>query len=295
MSSAAVREFPNPSGIARAWFAAAILAAGVFFLPVRASCAEVNRLEPKALYLRTNMDVRSQVMFYKPPGPQAGDAARKAAVLLFSGEAGWRPLQQDTASYMAAEGHPVLGIDAIAYFKKRLDRGQWAADLEALRLFLNEQAGRPKDSPVALAGFYFGAKIIPFILNRTGAKGVIGTLLIAPDRQGFEVYRVGIRLKIPGPPEEQFDVAEEIRHMPPVPTAMLQGAEDSEGESRDLFVLLKGPRKLVPILGGDRQFHEVRDIYFTRVGQALGWMEDLERTESSSEPASGSAKPETIK
>ncbi len=276
-------------------FAAAILAAGVFFQPVPASCAEVDSVEPKFLYLRTNMDVKTPVMYYAPAGPRAGAAARRAAVIIFSGAAGWMPLQQDTASYMAGAGHPVLGLESSTYFRKRLDRDQWAADWNALLSFLNEQAGRPKDAPVVLAGFYFGAKMIPFILNRVGARGVIGTLLISPDRQGFEVYRIGIKMKIPGPPEELFDVAEEVRRMPAVPTALIQGAQDSEGESRELFPLLKGPRKLVPILGGDRQFHDVRDVYFTRVGQALDWMEDFERPESSPAPASGAAEPETIK
>src|SRR5262249_18125047 len=178
-----------------AWLLAALLADLAVCSPPR---AEVTRLEPKTLYLRTNMDVKTPLYLYAPTGPRPDYAARRVAIILFSGDAGWRPLQEDSASYLAAKGRYVLGVDATSYFRKSLEREEWTEDLTALRSLLNEQAGRPREAPLVLGGFFFGARMVPFMINRAGAAGVMGTLLIAPDRHGVEVYRLSVMLKLPG-------------------------------------------------------------------------------------------------
>ncbi len=244
--------------------------------------AAVRRLIPKTVYLKTSMDPQTASYLYAPPMTESkpGEAAaggrapaRPAAVILFSGEWGWKPLPQDACSHLAAEGRHVLGIDSSEYFKKATTGPALAGDLEVFRTYVNEQAGKGKGEPVLLIGYSYGAEMVPYILNRGGGAGVKGILLVAPDRSGAAVCRVTVLLKMPGPPEEAFDVGEEIKGMPPIPVAIMQGALDSLAAAPALLPLARGPRLYVPIEGGDRQFRQVRDLFFGQVSQSLRWLE----------------------
>jgi dienelactone hydrolase len=262
------------------------------------SGAAVRRLTPKTVQLKTSMDPQMDAYLYAPPATEAepGKAAagRPTAVIFFSGEWGWKPLPQDACSHLAAQGRHVLGIDSTDYFKRLTSGPALAADLEAFRAFVNEQGGRAKDDPVLLVGYSFGAEMIPYILGRGGARGVRGALLVAPDRSGAAVYRVVIQLKMPSPPDETFDVGEEIRRMPPIPVAIMQGTLDTLAAGSVLLPLARGPRLFVPIEGGDRQFRQVRDPFFAQLAQALRWLENAPaaaaETAREPEPASGPAE-----
>ncbi len=223
--------------------------------------------------------VERLITFLYAPAARTGAAIATPAtppvpVIFFSGEWGWRPLLQDTASFLVSEGRCVLGIDSTDYFKRMLDGPAWASDLETLRGFINEKAGRPKDAPVILAGHSYGAEMVPYILNRAGTRGVLGALLVAPGPRGAATYRVSIQLKLPPPEDEAFDVGYEMHRLPPIPVVAIQGTVDEEGASKDLVEMLRGPRLFVPIVGGDRQFRGSKDLFFPQVTQALRWIEE---------------------
>lgn len=233
--------------------------------------------------MRTQQVERLITFIYTPPAaagrvggatPDATPAPPPVPVIFISGEWGWRPLPQDIASLLAAEGRTVLGIDSSDYFKKMLDRTAWASDLEVFRALVNEKAGRPKDAPVILAGHAYGAEMIPYILNRAGTAGVLGALLVAPGARGAATYRVAIQLKLPPPEDEAFDVAYEMHRLPPIPVVAIQGTVDQEGAAKELVEMLRGPRLFVPIVGGDRQFRGSKDLFFPQVTQALRWIEE---------------------
>src|SRR6185503_17828556 len=115
-------------------------------------------------------------------------------VIFFAGDWGFRPLQQETASWLAREGRLVLGIDSPEYFKKRLENYDWAADLKTLRDLTNEKAGRPAGSPVLLLGYGWGGEVIPYMLNRGGTAGFAGALLLGPDRDSAFIFRVNLQM-----------------------------------------------------------------------------------------------------
>ena len=236
--------------------------------------------EEKLFSTASQPQLRAFIYSPKPPGTPRPDSL---PVIFYSGEFGWRPLQQDVASYLASTGRFVLGIDSMEYFASPVSPATQAADQQKFRAVLNERAGRPKDADVILIGFAFGAKIIPYLLGETTVPGVRGAVLIAPDTKGFKVFRVAVQLKMQSAPEESFDVGEEIRKMPPIPLVLMEGTLDKDSAARALAELPRGPHKYVQVEGGDRQFHEVRDGFFAVLSEGLRW---IDRTTVPPGPAS---------
>ena len=239
----------------------------------------VERQIPDQRLFATRGNANFQVMLYSPPaagGPgqaPAGPSPGGLPVIFYSGEWGWRPLQQDAASFLAASGRYVLGIDSPEYFTQKIEPEALVSEFQRLRSYLNERSGRPKEAPVVLIGFAAGAEIIPYVLNRAGADGVRGIVLIAPDRKGASVFRVSIQLRMDSPPDEVFDVEAELRRMAPVPVALIEGTLDAHSEAKALSVVPRGPHKYAPVVGGDRQFKEVRESLFRLIDDALRWIE----------------------
>ena len=278
------RAAPRPSvgaALAGRRLGIAATVAGVVALALLAApptLAAVERLTPKQLSVKTTMEPRHTVFLYLPGARPEGaappaEASRGTPVIFFSGDWGWRPLQQDTASHLAAQGRPVLGLDATVYFNKLTDPESLKSDLVTFREFVNEKSGRPADGQVILAGFGYGAEMIPYLLSRTGPDRVLGVLLIAPDKDGTAVFRVAVQLKMAVPEDEAFDVAEQIKRMPLLPTVLMQGAQDTAAQAMALHAQVRGPRRLLIIPGGDHQFKAVRDAYLKEVSQALNWIE----------------------
>ncbi len=238
-------------------------------LPVATAADTIDRLQPAYDTVRTRMRPRTEIMVYSPPGPPAD----RAAVIYFSSFWGWVPLLQETASLYAAGGRYVLAIETSKYFDKMLDNFDWAKDLKTFRTYINGKAGRPADAPVILVGYVFGANMIPYVLNRAGTDGIAGALMIGGSTEGATISRNTYQLKMPVPEDEQFDVAAEVAALPALPVVIMEGALDSGAGGRTLFKHLKGPRKFVPIVGGNRQFRGAREVYFDYVVQALDWIE----------------------
>jgi dienelactone hydrolase len=249
----------------------------------------VERLEPKILYLQTRSSIDEVKAFlYAPPKGTAVAAAR--AVIFFSGEWGWTPLLQDTASSLSFQGRRVLGIDATGYFTRLVDNAARRSDLDMLRGVVNEAAGKPKDTPVLLVGFSYGAETIPYFLNRAGVRGVDGALLIAPGSSGAAVFRAAVQMRMPPPADEAFSVEGEYLALPPIPIAILEGELDDKAHGRALYDTLRGPKKYLPIAAADHQFHDTRQPYLDQVGLAIRWLESEAQSRPAS-PGGGAASP----
>jgi dienelactone hydrolase len=239
----------------------------------------VERQIPDQRLFATQGNASFRVLLYSPPSAggtghaPAGPSPAASPVLFYSGEWGWRPLQQDAASFLAASGRYVLGIDSPEYFNQKIEPAALVSEFQRLKSYLNERSGRGKDAPVVLVGFAAGAEIIPYLLNRAGTEGVRGIVLIAPDRKGASVFRVSIQLRMESPPDEVFDVEAELRRMAPVPVALIEGTLDPRSEAKALSNVPRGPHKYAPVVGGDRQFKEVREGLFRLVDDALRWID----------------------
>jgi type IV secretory pathway VirJ component len=230
-----------------------------------------SSMEPQLGTLKLKMGQKRLIYIYAPPGPADPEAY---AVIYFSGDWGWRPLQQETASHLARKGRHVVVFDSAEFFNRQISPSDWAADLETLRSYANEKAGKPPGTPVLLIGFTFGGELVPYMLNRGGTRGFAGALLLSLDREGAVVYRSSIQLKLPMPPEEVFNVAEEIRRLPPTfPVFLMDAAGDAESAMGTLAGLLRGPHRSATIDGADRSFRTSREAHLVKVDEALLWLE----------------------
>lgn len=105
----------------------------------------------------------------EPPMPiiEIPAANNKETVTLFySGDGGWRDLDRSVADEMAALGQSVVGVDVLRYFWERRTPDQVASDLAATMRYYRTKWGVKS---FILAGFSFGADILPVVYNRLTA------------------------------------------------------------------------------------------------------------------------------
>ncbi|WP_184716169.1 AcvB/VirJ family lysyl-phosphatidylglycerol hydrolase [Caulobacter sp.] len=99
-----------------------------------------------------------------PAGAEAPFAARMAGdtlAVLYSGDGGWRALDQNVARHLADNGVPTVGIDSLNYFHVRRTPQAAAADLATALRRYEQQWGRSK---IVLIGYSFGADALPAII-----------------------------------------------------------------------------------------------------------------------------------
>ena len=117
-------------------------------------------------------------------------AQRSDTVTLFlSGDGGWRDLDKEMAGHMAAMGYPVIGIDVLHYYWEHKSPEETADDLTELMHNYQQKWGTKR---FILAGYSFGADVIPAIYNRLepdDQNRIDGIILLAFARSGnFEIH-----------------------------------------------------------------------------------------------------------
>lgn len=83
--------------------------------------------------------------------------------LFYSGDGGWRDLDRTVAGEMVALNYPVVGVDVLRYFWEHKTPEQAAIDLAATMAYYRKYWGTKS---FVLAGYSFGADIMPAIYNR---------------------------------------------------------------------------------------------------------------------------------
>ena len=118
--------------------------------------------------------------------------ANETVTFFYSGDGGWRDLDRIVAEEMAKQGYPVVGIDALRGFWSRKTPEQ-AADELARTLDYYRKAWGVKT--FVLAGYSFGADILPAIYNRlplADQESVRLLVLLAVSKQAdFEIHVSG--------------------------------------------------------------------------------------------------------
>jgi type IV secretory pathway VirJ component len=90
-------------------------------------------------------------------------APGRLMAVVYSGDGGWRDIDKDIAARLQAAGIPVVGVDSLRYFWSEKTPEQIATDLGQILDHYREAWQRPA---VILAGYSFGADILPFAYNR---------------------------------------------------------------------------------------------------------------------------------
>ncbi len=130
-----------------------------------------------------------------PPMPVVEVPSTKPSdtvTLFYSGDGGWRDLDRSVADEMAAQNYPVVGVDVLRYFWEHKTPEQAAADLAATMAYYRKHWGVKS---FVLAGYSFGADILPPIYNRLSTQDqnsvALLVLLALADRADFEIHVSG--------------------------------------------------------------------------------------------------------
>ena len=130
--------------------------------------------------------------------------------VFFSGDGGWNTFNESLCKYLAQKGIPVVAIDAQKYFWKSKSPEETTDDLITV---IEEYQTKWKRDRFVLAGYSFGATIVPFMVNRLPlniSNRLITSVLISPDKFcDFEIH-LSDMLNL-GISKGKYDVIKEIQ------------------------------------------------------------------------------------
>ncbi|WP_245408040.1 AcvB/VirJ family lysyl-phosphatidylglycerol hydrolase [Rhizobium sp. TH135] len=88
--------------------------------------------------------------------------AHDTVAIFYSGDGGWRDIDQRISARLNEQGVPVIGVDALRYFWSEKTPEATAADLSAMIGHYRKRLGVSK---VVLIGYSFGANLLPKVYN----------------------------------------------------------------------------------------------------------------------------------
>ncbi len=143
--------------------------------------------------------------------------------LFYSGDGGWRDLDRAVAQEMSRQSYPVVGIDVLRYFWQHKTPEQAAADLTAAIAYYRQKWGIES---FILAGYSFGADIMPAVYNRLSAQDqarIPLIVLLALGKQAdFEIHVSGWLGKNGG----ELAVMPELHKVSPAKILCIYGKEE---------------------------------------------------------------------
>jgi type IV secretory pathway VirJ component len=156
-------------------------------------------------------------------------ATEAPLIVLVSGDGGWAEIDQELAKRWQSRGWPVVGVNSLKYFWKARNPAGFAVDLsELIRAYQMRWGARP----VVIAGFSFGAVVVPFVGNRfpTDLRAQLKAMvLISPTE--YSVLEVKVMSWFghyssagsPGSPVEP-----ELVKLDPLPVLVITGEDDPD-------------------------------------------------------------------
>lgn len=156
-------------------------------------------------------------------------AAKNNLPLMFmlSGDGGWTSFDQSLAETFASNGISVVGLDAQKYFWKEKTPNGTAEDIA--KAILHYCSLMDKDE-VILAGYSFGASIVPFVASRFSPElkaKLKGLISLSPDESAdFEIH-IADMLSLGGS-DYKYNVVAEYKKIKGIPAVCYFGAEEDE-------------------------------------------------------------------
>jgi type IV secretory pathway VirJ component len=182
--------------------------------------------------------------------PSAGaPAGQHPLVIFYSGDGGWRDIDKKIGGYLADQGYYVVGVDSLRYLWHKKEPQQMAHDLDQL---IRHYRPKSKGNGVILAGYSFGADVLPFMVNRlapdTRAEVKLVSLLGIAQHASFEIRLQGIlgASNSDGPP-----TLPELDKIKTIPVQCVFGASETDSvcTQKDL-----GPNDIRVELNGGHHF-----------------------------------------
>lgn len=143
-------------------------------------------------------------------------------IIYFSGDGGLNQFSTNLCTSLSDEGYQVLALNAKSYFWNKKDPLKTAIDLEkSCHGFENRQ--------IILAGYSFGADVLPFIYNNLSAvfkKRVKSVILISPS--GSTDFEIHISDMFGSNAKRSMDVINEINKMDVVQLSIINGNDEKD-------------------------------------------------------------------
>ncbi len=126
------------------------------------------------------------------PGVTPLPGREDVVAVFYSGDGGWRDLDQSLGKIIASHGIPVVGVSLLQYYWRERSAEDSAADLDAL-IARTVAAGEKKR--IWLVGFSFGADVLPSIVGKLSPEGrarIAQIVMLSPSKDvNFEIEMEG--------------------------------------------------------------------------------------------------------
>ncbi len=213
--------------------------------------------------IKTSLGQTSQSLPPMPVVEVPTAKPRSNVTLFYSGDGGWRDLDRAVAGEMANQNYPVVGVDVLRYFWERKTPEQASADLAATMAYYRKNWGAKS---FVLAGYSFGADIMPAIYNRLPAQDKDSVTLLAlialAKNADFEIHVSGWVGRSAG----EQPLAPDLAQIPKAKILCIYGLEEkSETACTDL---INSEAKILALPGGhhfDQDYpkltRQILDVY----------------------------------
>ena len=170
---------------------------------------------------------------------------KPTVTIFYSGDGGWRDLDRTVAEELVKLNYPVVGVDVLRYFWEYKSPEQAAADLTKLMVYYRKTWGAEN---FVLAGYSFGADILPAVFNRLSPQDQANIqllVLLAPaERASFEIHVSGWL----GQDSGELAVAPEVAVIPKNKLLCIYGKD--ERDERGCTALDNSAAEVVELPGG---------------------------------------------
>ena len=150
-----------------------------------------------------------------------------------SGDGGWNTFNESVCTNLAQHGVPVVALDSQKYFWKIKTPDQTATDMIQV---IGTYQKLWKRERFVLAGYSFGANIVPFVATRLPQsikKNLTSIILVSPDKKGdFEIH-LSDMLNM-GLTKSKYDVLHEVQQ-DDVKKYLVIFDKDGSGNTHQIF------------------------------------------------------------
>jgi fermentation-respiration switch protein FrsA (DUF1100 family) len=240
-------------------------------------------------------DKHFTVHFYRPSAEGPATPAIYAC-----GDGGWRGLAPRTAQQLAHMGFAVAGIDSKIYLREfstlksplTIERlaNDYADIATALRPYANVKPG----TPVFVYGWSLGAGFaIAVGSDPTTRSNWAGIISIGLPKQNQLVSGVGgnhANLNIETDSRVGFRSADVMAAISPLPLVMIQSTSDTASPPKvgnALFATAREPKRYVLIKASNHRFSGAREEFYSALGNAVPWMQEVTGNGKSIQSAAG--------
>ena len=147
------------------------------------------------------------------------------AAVMISGDGGWAGIDRSVSQALAAQGVPVAGLNALQYFWRKRTPESATADLVRIA---RHQLARWPHRQLILAGYSFGADVLPFMVNRLPddlrARVALVALISPTPTADFEFH---VTDWLPGRHSGR-PTAPEIARLAPLPVLCIAGSDERD-------------------------------------------------------------------